>query len=166
MGYRLAGVEPEGTAKAIVTAVSDAGEATALLSRLYQPAFDIGDVVFAYGDDVCQVVERAESEFGYVSYRVRYLTAPMLPEVPEDWFPANYLRRLYPREHLRGEMFEKLRQIGASAEQLREVETMPAEQLSVLLATVFRHMDEQGLVAKMIEEMRRLKAPPVADTPR
>lgn len=38
------------------------------------------------------VMEVAESRYGYRAFLVRYLHAPPLPELPEDWVPAPEVR--------------------------------------------------------------------------
>lgn len=51
----------------------------------------VGDIVMAH-DVLAQVLEIAEGSTGYRSYRVRYLSQSLLPEIPEDWHVAQHVK--------------------------------------------------------------------------
>ena len=55
--------------------------------------------MLAYGD-WAEVLDTADSEFGYRSYRVLYLDGSPMPDISEDWFPAQNIRVLFSREQL------------------------------------------------------------------
>ena len=59
---------------------------------LKTPNAQIGDFVWVQGD-ICEVVDVKKSSFGYVSYLLRYLELPPIPEIKEDWF-AGFETRL------------------------------------------------------------------------
>jgi hypothetical protein len=59
----------------------------------------VGDFVVAYGD-LAEVLAVSRSEFGYESYHVRYLSERPLPDVEEDWHPAQHVRRLYSADEM------------------------------------------------------------------
>jgi len=52
------------------------------LMKKYKRRFEVGDLVLAYGD-LAEVLEIKESQFGYTSYKVKYLHKPPLPDLPE-----------------------------------------------------------------------------------
>jgi hypothetical protein len=60
----------------------------------------VGDIVMAY-DRLAQVLEIAEGSIGYRSYRVRYLSRPPLPEIPEDWHIAQHVKVVLDPERTR-----------------------------------------------------------------
>ena len=60
----------------------------------------VGDIVMAY-DRLAQVLEIAEGSTGYRSYRVRYLSQPPLPEIPEDWHIAQHVKVVLDPERTR-----------------------------------------------------------------
>ena len=55
---------------------------------------EVGDFVLAYGD-LAEVLDTAESDFGYRSYKVLYISASPMPGIDEDWFPAQFLRVMW-----------------------------------------------------------------------
>lgn len=59
----------------------------------------VGDFVLAYGD-LAEVLDTGDSEFGYRSYKVLYLDGSPMPNIAEDWFPAQNVRVLFSREQL------------------------------------------------------------------
>jgi hypothetical protein len=66
-----------------------------LVERRTRGTAEVGDFVLAYGD-LGEVRDVVESEFGYRSYRVLYLAERPLPEIDEDWFPAQHVQVLFP----------------------------------------------------------------------
>jgi hypothetical protein len=60
----------------------------------------VGDFVLAHGD-LAEVIAVAESFFGYVSYEVLYLVGSPMPDISQDWFPAQNTRVLFSRRELR-----------------------------------------------------------------
>ena len=60
----------------------------------------VGDIVMAY-DRLAQVLEIAEGSTGYRSFRVRYLSQPPLPEIPEDWHIAQHVKVVLDPERTR-----------------------------------------------------------------
>lgn len=86
---------PEG-ANTMIREQFDSNEVPAqLVERRTRGAAEVGDFVLAY-DDLGEVLEVAESDFGYRSYRVLYLAERPLPNIDEDWFPAQNVRVLFP----------------------------------------------------------------------
>jgi hypothetical protein len=86
---------PQGP-NAVIREQFDSNEVPAeLVGRRTRGAAEVGDFVLAYGD-LGEVLQLAESEFGYRSYRVLYLAERPLPEIDEDWFPAQHVQVLFP----------------------------------------------------------------------
>lgn len=70
-----------------------------LAERVTQGTAEVGDFVLACGD-LAEVLDVAESTFGYRSYRVLFLDGSPLPDIPEDWVPAESVRVLFSRRAL------------------------------------------------------------------
>jgi hypothetical protein len=91
----------------------------------------VGDFVLAYGD-LAEVLDTAESEFGYRSYKVFYLDESPMPDITADWFPAQNVRVLFTRKGLE-----------RSAERAVQAGRLPKEALDHLRGsesqTAFRH---------------------------
>jgi hypothetical protein len=67
----------------------------------------VGDFVLAYGD-LAEVVDLVESDFGYVSYEVLYLAGSPMPDIPQDWLPAQTVKVLFSRRALMKLVAEKV----------------------------------------------------------
>jgi hypothetical protein len=91
---QLLGVIPEGMNRLLRDTFDRNEYPRQLMAAMTGGRADVGDFVLAYGD-LGEVVGVSRSRFGYRSYRVRYLAERPLPEVDEDWFVAQYVRRLY-----------------------------------------------------------------------
>lgn len=154
--YHLSGIEPKGIAAQLTRNFLGGGNNASKIMGSYQKEFGVGDIVFAYGDDLCQIMERAQSKYGYTSYRVKYLTRPPLPEVKEDWFPAQYIRLVYPKKGLREAMVSLLQKHGESEEILKGFREMPEENISDCLAKLFIELEKEGILEIMLA--RRIEA--------
>lgn len=157
LAHDLAGVEPAGDTKHIAKTFKES-DAAELYRRRFQREFEVGDIVFAYGDDLCQVTGLARSEYGYTSYTVRYLGRPSTDGIGEDSFPGEYVRLLYPRRDIKSEMVERLRQRGASDEQIREIEHLDDARAAEVLARTFVDLEQRGVLRLMF---RPHQEPPV-----
>jgi hypothetical protein len=69
------------------------------VARYTDAGVEVGDFVLGYGDPG-EVIEIKESELGYRSYRVLYLAERPLPEIEDDWFPAQEVRLMMRRADL------------------------------------------------------------------
>lgn len=74
--------------------------ASDLYKQYTQPQITKGDFVSVF-DSLCEVVDTTKSKFGYKSFKVRYLSRPPIPEHPEDWYPAIYVRKQADGKELR-----------------------------------------------------------------
>jgi hypothetical protein len=66
-----------------------------------------GDFVVVHGK-LCEVIGSRAGKFGYRSYQVRFLEQPPLPEIPEDWYAARYVRVYLRAKELREEVRDTL----------------------------------------------------------
>ncbi len=146
--YRLAGVEPTGIAKQLTEAFQTS-DAQAKMEARVQSDYAVGDIVAAYGPDPCLIVDKAKSKYGYSSYKVRFLLSPMLPELPEDWFPADYVRLMMPHRELRDGMVKALETAGASVEDIQTMREIPDADITALLPETFKAMERDGLLTLM-----------------
>ncbi len=60
------------------------------LTRSIAPA---GDYVFIRGN-VCQIIKECRSKYGYFCYHVRYIDAPPISGITDDWFASFEIQRL------------------------------------------------------------------------
>lgn len=96
---RLLGEAP-GTRSEAVRRLLDQNPYPGQLSNaLTQGSAAVGDFVLAYGD-LAEVLDTADSEFGYRSYKVLYLDGSPMSDITEDWFPAQNIRVLFSRDQL------------------------------------------------------------------
>ena len=70
-----------------------------LAESMTRGAAEVGDFVLAYGD-LAEVLDVAESGFGYRSYKVLYVSASPMPGIDEDWFPAQFVRVMWSKQGL------------------------------------------------------------------
>jgi len=97
----------------------------------------VGDFVLA-GGDLAEVLAIQETAYGYRSYQVRYLAERPIPEIPEDWFPARFIRLLYTKEEFHKHMKDTVTRgvlpedLGRRIGQLNEVELQPLLRASLI----------------------------------
>lgn len=135
--YSLAGLKPVGIA-AYITEPSRFAEGQVVMDSTVSSDFAIGDIVTPHGKDVCEIVDKRKSKYGYCSYKVRYLTPPLLPGHLEDWYPAAYVRLLSTRNALRQKLVEIFQSVGATPEELRKVQEYPDADLTTAMMAVLR----------------------------
>lgn len=153
LAHELAGIAPEGENKSLADALkrSDGPE---VFRRVFQRELEIGDIVFAYGSDLGQIVETARSKHGNTSYKIRYLVRPMLEGIEEDWFPARYIRLLYRRRDIKPAMIDAARRMGSTEEQLKTFERLDDAGAARILARTFVEMERQGVLPLMLRAPR------------
>jgi len=147
--HKLAGVELLGDALLMNKVFESGTDARKIVESIYGKDLEIGDLVFAYGKDLCIVTDKKKSQYGYSSYKVRYLSPAPLPEVPEDWFPARYVHLVVPRKSLREQLlkiFTEQNLPSAAVEQLRQMpendllDQMPSIALKAFNEGAFEHL--------------------------
>lgn len=122
--HKLAGVPLTGDTEFVDKMLKSGTDARTILESIYGKELEVGDIVFAYGKDLCILVDKCRSKFGYTSYKVRYLRPPLLPEIPEDWFPARYVHLVCPKRVVRKKMieiFERHHLLPDAAEMVRKM---------------------------------------------
>jgi hypothetical protein len=149
--YRLAGIDLAGDVRLLADVLSTE-EAAQMLQQTHGAQHAIGDIVFAYGEDVCLVLGRSESKYGYSSYRVQYITKPMLDEVPADEFPARYVHKLIPRAELREAM---RRALGSDADAVAKVDALEEEELTRRGIATIQEWERSGLLGEMFRVFRK-----------
>ncbi len=149
LAHQLAGIEPEGETKQLADSLQRS-DGPQIFRRVFQRELEIGDIVFAYGEDLCQIVDTAKSKYSNTSYRVRYLVRPMIEGIEEDWFPARYIRLLYRRRDIKLGMVEALRQAGASEEQIAGLGQLDEAEAARILARTFVDLEKRGVLGMML----------------
>jgi hypothetical protein len=149
IAHKLAGIEPTGAARDLATALGDSDGPKAF-AEVIQAEFEVGDIVFAYGNDVCQIIDRAKSKYGYTSYKVRYLSRPMLAELPEDWFSAREIRLIIPHKGLRRRVSDLFKFAGANPEQIAQVDAVSDAEMSRLVAKAIREWEAAGILPRLL----------------
>jgi hypothetical protein len=96
---RLLGKAPGERSEAVRRLLDENPYPGQLSNAMTQGSAALGDFVLAYGD-LAEVLDTADSEFGYRSYKVLYLDGSPRPDIAEDWFPAQNIRVLFSREQL------------------------------------------------------------------
>jgi len=97
-----------------------------IVGRLKQETVEVGDFVWQQGD-ICEVMETKKSKFGYVSYRLRYIERPPIPEIKEDWF-GGFEVRLVAKRSLAEEAMRSLQSDPTTDEETRaSFRDMPPE---------------------------------------
>jgi hypothetical protein len=91
--HQLLDVSPQGINVQLKEVYDQDDSISGMVAALRQEKFKIGDFVWA-ADYICEVIESSRSSFGYVSYRVKYLERPPIPDIKEDWFAAHELKLL------------------------------------------------------------------------
>ncbi|MGB7923441.1 MAG: hypothetical protein WCF57_09370 [Pyrinomonadaceae bacterium] len=76
--------------------------------QLTQPDITKGDFVSVF-DSLCEVVGSAKSKFGYKSFKVRFLSPPLIAEHKEDWYPAINVRKQLDGKDIRDGVLDLLR---------------------------------------------------------
>lgn len=150
---RLTGVEPQRAMKALMTGMASSSAAKALRDK-YSKQLDEGDLVFAYGEDLCQVRERATSDFGHTAYLVRYLVNPPLPGVDEDWFPSEYIHLVMPWRKGWEMIVSNFREVGAAESDIERLTSMGDDSIKKQLAESAAEMKQTGVLDRLVEAFR------------
>lgn len=81
-----------------------------LFKKQTSPKIEVGDFVIAYSD-LAEVTNVIKSDYGYKSFKVKYLEKPPMPNIPEDTFTAEYVHLLYRKKDLDEAMRKTIKQI-------------------------------------------------------
>jgi hypothetical protein len=104
---RLLDVIPKGINERISKVFKENKTPEGLLKRLTDTNIMVGDFVLAYGD-LAEVIEVKSSPFGYRCYKIRYLAERPIPEIEEDFFPAQYVRLIFRAQELKARFQKRM----------------------------------------------------------
>jgi hypothetical protein len=92
-----------------------------LIAKLTKPGIEKGDFVVAYGD-LAEVVKVNKTQFGYRSFRVKYLEKPPIPSIPVDEMPARYVKLYQKRKPIAKQVIKLLTQNGSKKPSTRGID--------------------------------------------
>lgn len=101
--HDLCGVEPAGVNKVLV-----ARARTAKIPEFLAPALAVGDFVLTTGPHIAEILDIRTTDFGYVSFRVKFLDDVTGPGLAEDWLPALAVRIFMTRHEMIGGLQTRL----------------------------------------------------------
>lgn len=146
-GHELLGIEPEGFTAMLKKSLGTESVGYQLYSSMCKD-FKVGDIVAAYGPNLCLVTEISKSKYGYTSCKVRFLEQPQLPELPEDWFSAPYVQIIVPKAKL----LEDVKAIVAAAGQ--EFRDVPEGRFIEIATDVAKKLIQSGAISSLKEAAR------------
>lgn len=141
--HLLAGLSPHGTARGVATAL-DSSCAQRVISQVYAPGYEAGDLALAMGH-LAEIIETRVSDFDLESYRVRFLVRGPLKETPEDWVPADQTRAILRRSWGRAFLEGALRKVPEREKCFPILETLSDEELTNALRAGLVKMEQNGL---------------------
>jgi len=145
--YQLLEIEPAGIEEREITRFI---EEESIAHELLAQKVSVGDLVIAYAD-LAEVTKVTQSEYGYYSYKVRYLSRPPIPDVDdEDSFPAKYVQPYVKKDQAR-EFFR--RNIGDDPEyqeRLHLLMELSDEDLYEVMKRFFTDMADRGLLGHIL----------------
>lgn len=154
--YGLAGIEPSGTAAQLKRFFETGSEGPRILESMHRREFDVGDIVIAAGQ-LAEVVERVESDYGYVSYAVRYLLDQPRPGVVEDWLPGRYIQRLFKLSEAKQFLTDGLERMGERDEVVELIRSVSHGEASAAVKQAIVELWKLGLLQKAMAASRRPK---------
>jgi hypothetical protein len=89
---RLLGIVPEGLNTDLRKIHDENTGPAEIVADLKEEKAKVGDFVRTKEGYLCEVMKIGRSKLGYVSYLLRYLEHPPIPEIKEDWFAGFEIR--------------------------------------------------------------------------
>ena len=148
--HKLAEIPLTGEAEFVDKLVKTHADSTEAFNSVTGKALEVGDIVFAYAKDLCVVIDKNKSVYGYSSYKVRYLSKPPLPEVPEDWYPAKYVHLVCPHKQVRENLIHILKTHFPT--RVENIRTMDDKELVNMLAKAALEMYENGVIDLFLKQ--------------
>jgi hypothetical protein len=68
-------------------------------SPLLKDIYDIDDYVYTQDGKLGRIIEKITSQYGYRAYKIHFLDDNDA-DIPEDYFPAQYFKRIQPKQEL------------------------------------------------------------------
>lgn len=130
--YKITGIDdPEGIDKIMGPNFekSDASKGMAAMKKSYES----GDLILTAYGDLAEVVDKKTSRFGYVAYKVKYLSDAPLPEYVEDWLESAQITGALLRKGLIRAFYEK------------NTSAVKDEKLKAMMSVVLQQPDEKLL---------------------
>lgn len=78
-----------------------------MYNRYVKPEIKKGDFV-RVGDSLFEVLGSVRGEFGYRSFKLKFLTRPNIPEIPIEWFPAYEVIKIEDGKKMRDRVIDLL----------------------------------------------------------
>jgi hypothetical protein len=104
---QLVGQVPTGYNEFFRSVLDNNVEAEKLVGQMTDQRAVAGDLVLAHGE-LCEVVDVASGPFGYKSYKVRYLSNRLIPEIEEDYVASPQMRVFFNIEGARAMVAEQM----------------------------------------------------------
>jgi hypothetical protein len=146
----LTGIPTSGLSDQIACCMRE-GTISPRLVENTQRELKAGDIVLVHGDPA-EVVSMSTSDFGYTSFRVRYLMRPPIPTIPEDEWPAGYIRLLIAKEHVRAFMENGLSKTTEGTRIWNDLKSLSDEHFHEALKAAFIDLDKRGLLNMMLNK--------------
>lgn len=149
IAYKIMGIEdPAGIAK-IMGANFEKSEASKVLAP-FGKEFQIGDIVLTIWTNLAEIVDKHTSRYGYKAYKVRYISKPPIPELPEDWLEATSIMiRLMTKDMVRS-VYERaaqsITQDKKVSDMMGEVLKLPDEKLLEYAEKTFLDLHNSGIL--------------------
>lgn len=161
VAHRLAGVELGVVATDLANALAKSPGERAFQDK-HCRQHQVGDIVLAYGNDMCQVMEAVRSKFGYTAFRVRYLGVPPLPGITEDWFQSQYVHLILSKASYRVRLIDMYRDAGCGEDELSRLNAMPDDEWDRLFLDGVAQMAKSGDMQTMLDSFAALRRRPKA----
>ncbi|KYG68759.1 hypothetical protein AZI87_05875 [Bdellovibrio bacteriovorus] len=152
VAHKLCDVQPTGDA--LLFEQSMAGEKTSeeLFRSISNPEIEVGDLALAYGDSVCLIEDKKFSDYGYCSFKVRYLARPLLPHVTREWLPARRVRQGVSKKTLKNHLKDIFSGVEGASE---KIDLMSDEEYSQNIAKVIEGMENSGDLSIFLRPVKK-----------
>ena len=150
--HQLCGLEPTGVAESIAKAFESE---ESIAPDLLEQEYEIGDLVIAYAD-LAEIIDTLPSEYGYTSYKVRYLTKPPIEGVDEeDWHIQKNISLVARKSKARDWYQKNLGEDTRFSEIFDEIMTLSDEQLYQAMKRTLTDLDRRGVLIKILKGQYR-----------
>lgn len=116
----LFGQVPDGINEGVREVLGESEEIANMFESAIGKRAVVGSFVVAYREKLAEVLETRTSDFGYESYRVRFLEEDVPYGIEEDWLPPQEIRRLYDLDHFAEDVRTELVRKGVPPDRLDE----------------------------------------------
>lgn len=152
--HQLCGVTPVGLNQQLSRVFPKGSIAPQLIGAIMKRELKPGDIVLANGD-LAEVLSMSTSEYGYTSFKVRYLGQPPIPKIVEDEFPARYIKLIIAKENIRSYLEKGLSRASQGKAAWDDIKHLPDEKFHVAMKKTFLELDRRGLLKHLFRPLRR-----------